>query len=140
MLTPHRYIYPVTFRERISELFQDPTCMEWWLPNGENYPPTIRSIREFVEERTSSPRDEVTEDLRDMKVLFGSLNLEDDKSNKSTPSDSKSTGDSPEWIQPNYISGYTTGTEHHSVGQSAQRQWFDSEGFLMQDPNEYRPS
>ncbi|KFY19225.1 hypothetical protein V493_08068 [Pseudogymnoascus sp. VKM F-4281 (FW-2241)] len=134
------YIYPVTFRERISELFQDPTCMEWWLPNGENYPPTIRSIREFVEERTSSPRDEVTEDLRDMKVLFGSLNLEDDKSNKSTPSDSKSTGDSPEWIQPNYISGYTTGTEHHSVGQSAQRQWFDSEGFLMQDPNEYRPS
>ncbi|KFX91784.1 hypothetical protein V490_05725 [Pseudogymnoascus sp. VKM F-3557] len=137
------YIYPVTFRERISELFQDPTCMEWWLPNGENYPPTIRSIRNFVEERTSTPRDEVTEDLRDMKVLFGSLNLEDDKSTKSTPpSDSKSLTDSnsPEWIQPNYISAYTTGSEQHNAGHNSQQQWFGPEGFLMQDPNEYRQS
>ncbi|KFZ06664.1 hypothetical protein V501_07196 [Pseudogymnoascus sp. VKM F-4519 (FW-2642)] len=136
------YIYPVTFRERISELFQDPTCMEWWLPNGENYPPTIRSIRSFVEERTSTPRDEVTEDLRDMKVLFGSLNLEDDKSNKSTPSDSTlvDSNNSPEWIQPNYISAYTTGTEHHNEPSHSHQQWFGPEGFLMQDPNEYRPS
>jgi hypothetical protein len=116
--------------------------MEWWLPNGENYPPTIRSIRSFVEERTSTPRDEVTEDLRDMKVLFGSLNLEDDKSNKSTPSSDSTPADSnsPEWIQPNYISAYTTGTEHHNAPHNSQQQWFGPEGFLMQDPNEYRPS
>ncbi|KAL5348179.1 hypothetical protein ACLOAV_006659 [Pseudogymnoascus australis] len=118
------YIYAVTFRERISELFQDPTCMEWWLPNGENYPPTIRSIRNFVEERTSTPRDALTEDLRDMKVLFGSLDLEDDRSNKSTPSDSMTESNSPEWIHPNYISAYTTGTEQHNAGHNSQQQWF----------------
>ncbi|OBT64797.1 hypothetical protein VE03_06498 [Pseudogymnoascus sp. 23342-1-I1] len=138
----HGYIYALTFRERISEIFQDPTCMEWWLPNGENYPPTIRSIRNFVEERTSTPRDEVTEDLRDMKALFGSLKLEDDKSNKSTPSDSKSMTDSnsPEWIQPNYISAYTTGTENHNAVHNSQQRWFGPEGFLMHDPNEYSPN
>lgn len=114
--------------------------MEWWLPNGENYPPTIRSIRNFVEERTSTPRDALTEDLRDMKVLFGSLDLEDDRSNKSTPSDSMTESNSPEWIHPNYISAYTTGTEQHNAGHNSQQQWFGPEGFLMQDPNEYRPN
>lgn len=79
-----------------------------------NYPPTIRSIRNFVEERTSTSRDALTEDLRDIKVLFGSLDLEDDRSNKSTPSDSMTESNSPEWIHPNYISAYTTGTEQHT--------------------------
>ena len=51
--------------------------MHWWLPNDENYPPIIRSIRKFVEERTSAPTDVPTEDLRDMKAIFASLNLED---------------------------------------------------------------
>jgi len=54
--------------------------MHWWLPNDENYPPIIRSIRKFVEERTAPAKDVATEDLRDMKAIFASLNLDDGQS------------------------------------------------------------
>lgn len=50
--------------------------MHWWLPNDEGYPPIIRTIRNFVEERTSHGVDHPTEDLRDMKAIFASMNLE----------------------------------------------------------------
>jgi hypothetical protein len=53
--------------------------MHWWLPNDESYPPMIRSIRKFVEERTSAARDVPTEDLRDMKAIFEKLKLDDGK-------------------------------------------------------------
>lgn len=53
--------------------------MHWWLPNDEYYPPIIRSIRRFVEERTSQARDVPTEDLRDMKAIFSSMKLDDGK-------------------------------------------------------------
>jgi hypothetical protein len=51
--------------------------MHWWLPNDEGYPPIIRSIRKFVEERTAPAKDLPSEDLRDMKAIFSSLNLDD---------------------------------------------------------------
>jgi hypothetical protein len=60
--------------------------MHWWLPNNEKYPPIIRSIRSFVEERTSQARDVPQEDIRDMKAIFASLKLDDGKT--SIPPDS----------------------------------------------------
>jgi hypothetical protein len=59
--------------------------MHWWLPNDEAYPPIIRSIRRFVEERTAPAKDLPSEDLRDMKAIFSSLKLDDGMS--SSPSD-----------------------------------------------------
>jgi len=56
--------------------------MHWWLPNDECYPPIIRSIRKFVEERTLPAKDLPSEDLRDMKAIFSSLNLEDESSSE----------------------------------------------------------
>lgn len=49
----------------------------WWLPNDESYPSTIRIIREFVEYRATRPTDTWTTDIRDMKGMFRSLNLEE---------------------------------------------------------------
>lgn len=63
----------------MSDLFQDRSCMHWWLPNDEGYPQIIRSIRKFVEERTSPVKDVSTEDLRDMKAIFSSMKLDDEK-------------------------------------------------------------
>ncbi|PVH85998.1 hypothetical protein DL98DRAFT_408223 [Cadophora sp. DSE1049] len=74
------YIYPYTFRTKMADLFQDRSCMHWWLPNDEHYPPIVRSIRKFVEERTSQAKNEPAEDLRDMKAIFASLKLKDDSS------------------------------------------------------------
>jgi hypothetical protein len=64
----------------MSDLFRDRSCMHWWLPNDEGYPPIIRSIRNFVEERTSAAIDLSEEDLRDMKQIFAALNLDDGQS------------------------------------------------------------
>jgi hypothetical protein len=56
--------------------------MQWWLRNDECYPPIIRSIRKFVEERSASARNiPAQEDLRDMKAIFASLNLNNEDSN-----------------------------------------------------------
>ncbi|RDW79724.1 hypothetical protein BP6252_04362 [Coleophoma cylindrospora] len=74
------YIYPYTFRTKMSDLFQDRSCMHWWLPNEEGYPSIIKSIRKFVEERTAPAKDVSTEGLRDMKAIFSSMNLDDGKS------------------------------------------------------------
>ena len=63
----------------MSALFRDPSCMHWWLPNNDKYPPIIRSIRSFVEERTSEARDVPEEDLRDIKAIFSSMKLDDGK-------------------------------------------------------------
>ncbi|KAI9746182.1 MAG: hypothetical protein M1818_000863 [Claussenomyces sp. TS43310] len=72
------YIYSRKLREKMSALFQDSSCMHWWLPDDEKFPTIIRQIRTFVEERTSTARDIPTEDLRDMKAIFASLDLNDD--------------------------------------------------------------
>ena len=85
-----RYIYPYTFRTKMADLFQDRSCMHWWLPNDENYPPIVRSIRKFVEERTSQAKNEPAEDLRDMKAIFASLNLKDDDASFSPTDKGKS--------------------------------------------------
>jgi hypothetical protein len=59
--------------------------MHWWLPNDEEYPPIIRSIRNFVEERTSEAKTLPAEDLRDMKAIFASLKLDDGIPSAPTP-------------------------------------------------------
>jgi hypothetical protein len=61
--------------------------MHWWLPNNERYPPIIRSIRKFVEERTTPAKDLPSEDLRDMKAIFASLNLDDSQPSLPSTSD-----------------------------------------------------
>jgi hypothetical protein len=56
--------------------------MHWWLPNDEGYSPIIRSIRKFVAERTSPATDVPREDLREMKQIFSSLNLDGPSANE----------------------------------------------------------
>ncbi|RDL33609.1 uncharacterized protein BP5553_07977 [Venustampulla echinocandica] len=73
----HGYIFPHTFRSKMADLFGDRSCMHWWLPNEERYPPIIRSIRKFVEERSSPAKDVSSEDLRDMKAIFATMKLDE---------------------------------------------------------------
>ncbi len=81
VLTDQSYIYPYTFRTKMADIFRDRSCMHWWLPNDEAYPPIIRSIREFVEERSAiAKKIPAQEDLRDMKAIFAAMKLDDGKS------------------------------------------------------------
>lgn len=73
---------------------------DWWLPNDESCPPIIRSIKDFIKERTQAPKDQVSDDLREMRGIFNSLTISD-----SPPSDSltvTSAGASPQWEAQQY--------------------------------------
>lgn len=50
---------------------------EWWLPNNEGYPDTIRTIRDFVQHRGTRPNDAYATGIRDMSGIFRSLNIKD---------------------------------------------------------------
>ena len=53
---------------------------DWWLPNDEACPPIIRSIKDFILERTTAPKDQTSEDLREMRGIFSTLNISDSPS------------------------------------------------------------
>jgi hypothetical protein len=79
---------------------------DWWLPNDESCPPIIRSIKDFIKDRTQAPKDQVSDDLREMRGIFSSLTISD-----SPPSDNMtvtsadglgSTYGSPDWQSSGY--------------------------------------
>ncbi|KAF2489370.1 hypothetical protein BU16DRAFT_471850 [Lophium mytilinum] len=86
------YIYPATYRTRMTDDWGIDVT-RWWFPNDEGCPPIVRSIKEFSHDRTTEPKDQISEDLRDMKGLFSSLSL----------------GDSPD--KPPSVSGLEAGSE-----------------------------
>ncbi|KAJ5052061.1 uncharacterized protein L3040_001821 [Drepanopeziza brunnea f. sp. 'multigermtubi'] len=132
------YIYPYTFRSKMADLFRDRSCMHWWLPHDENYPPIIRSIRKFVEERTSPAKDIPAEDLRDMKAIFASLNLVDDKSSVTPAALGKGNGGPPRLAVAvardsyggrDHLPGAQRGRETHDLGfDDGQGHWNEGRG------------
>lgn len=50
---------------------------DWWLPNDEGCPRIIRSIKNFIRERTMAPKDQISEDLREMRGIFSTLTMSD---------------------------------------------------------------
>ncbi|KAI2629451.1 hypothetical protein GGS21DRAFT_540353 [Xylaria nigripes] len=77
------YIFPPTMRDRMAELFGEPSCRQWWLPNDEGMTPVLRSTRAFVDARNSNPVTQETEAVRDMSAIFSNMRIDD-----STPSPS----------------------------------------------------
>jgi hypothetical protein len=59
---------------------------DWWLPNDEACPPIIRSIKNFITDRMMAPKDQASEDLREMKGLFNTLTISDSPSSDTTSS------------------------------------------------------
>ncbi|KAI8938384.1 hypothetical protein NX059_004280 [Plenodomus lindquistii] len=75
------YIYSDVLRNRMLEsMGVGPS--DWWLPNDEGCPPIIRSIKDFIKDRTQAPKDQVSDDLREMRGIFSSMTISD-----SPPSD-----------------------------------------------------
>jgi hypothetical protein len=62
-------------RTRFSQIFQDPSCVYWWLPNDEGLSAIIRSVRAFADERSANPVSEQTENLREMSSIFAKMRL-----------------------------------------------------------------
>ncbi|KAJ5353548.1 hypothetical protein N7541_006112 [Penicillium brevicompactum] len=77
MMEQNGYIIPPSFRMALSAIWHAPEVNHWWLPNEEGYTNIVREIRELTAERSAQPRDELRENVRDMKTLFGRLNMND---------------------------------------------------------------
>ncbi|KAI4230387.1 MAG: hypothetical protein L6R36_000015 [Xanthoria steineri] len=72
------YTYPATLRNKLASLWGISELRRWWLPNEEGYPPIVRSIRAFIEDRTQDAGQQPkAEDVRTMKGLFDKLNMND---------------------------------------------------------------
>ncbi|PNS21771.1 hypothetical protein CAC42_1625 [Sphaceloma murrayae] len=69
------YIYPPTFRERMSNLWSADVT-SWWLQDDELLLPILRSIRDFVDYRTLHPSNTQSEQLRDMRAIFEAMKIE----------------------------------------------------------------
>jgi hypothetical protein len=67
-------------RSRMAEVFRDPSCIHWWLPNDEGLTPVLRSVRAFADERNANPVSEQTENLREMSAIFAKMRLDYDDS------------------------------------------------------------
>ncbi|KAI0573608.1 c6 finger domain protein [Pyrenophora tritici-repentis] len=99
------YVYSDVLRNRMLEMMGIGPS-DWWLPNDEGCPRIIRSIKDFIKERTQAPKDQVSDDLREMRGIFSSLTISD-----SPPSDNMtvtsgdglgSTYGSPDWQSSGY--------------------------------------
>lgn len=74
----NRYVYPPRVRTALAATWNDPSVEEWWLLiNDEGCPPIIKEIRRLTEENTTSPRDHLREEVRDMKLLFAKMHMRD---------------------------------------------------------------
>ncbi|KAI1083522.1 hypothetical protein F5B20DRAFT_577199 [Whalleya microplaca] len=78
MLEGLGYVFSLTIRARMAEIFRDPSCIEWWLPNGEGLRPVLRNIRAFADERNANPVSEQTESLREISAIFAKMRLDQD--------------------------------------------------------------
>ena len=87
-----RYVYPLSLRSKLAELWSIPSINEWWLPNGEQQLPLIHSIRAFIEDRTVKPRTQANEDIRAMRAILSKLSVDD--SPKDSPESSSSVQES----------------------------------------------
>jgi hypothetical protein len=119
-----RYIYSDVLRNRMLEsMGLGPS--DWWLPNDESCPPIIRSIKDFIKDRTQAPKDQVSDDLREMRGIFSSLTISD-----SPPSDNMtvtsadglgSTYGSPDWQSSGYGSDRkSSSAEAYPLGSQQQ--------------------
>ena len=60
----------------MAELWGLPELRHWWLPNDEGYPPIVRSIRAFIEDRTQPRPQAQSEDVRNMRAIFSKMSIQ----------------------------------------------------------------
>ncbi|EPE03272.1 zinc c6 finger domain protein [Ophiostoma piceae UAMH 11346] len=86
------YIFPVTTRTRMAELFNDPACTQWWLPNNEGFSPILQSVRAFADERNATAVSAQNENLREIRHIFGKLQIGEGSKDKDKDNDAASEG------------------------------------------------
>jgi hypothetical protein len=61
----------------MAELFNDPSCVTWWLPDDDRFTPILKSIRAFADDRNATAISAQTENLRQVRHVFEKMQLID---------------------------------------------------------------
>jgi len=69
------YISPITMRTRMAELFDDESCIRWWLPNDEGFSPLLQNIRAIADERNAMALSTQRESLQQIRHVFSRMQI-----------------------------------------------------------------
>ncbi|OIW32400.1 hypothetical protein CONLIGDRAFT_267885 [Coniochaeta ligniaria NRRL 30616] len=69
------YIFPLTMRMRMAELFGDQSCVRWWLADDEGFTEILKNVRIFADERNATAVTAQSENLRQIRHIFSRLQL-----------------------------------------------------------------
>ncbi|KAJ9424062.1 hypothetical protein QL093DRAFT_2563323 [Fusarium oxysporum] len=88
------YIHPLPLRTKMAELFREPSCVNWWLPNEEGFSPVLQEIRNFADERNAAAVTAQQESVREVRHIFAKMSLMDDANAPSSSSPDSASGPS----------------------------------------------
>jgi hypothetical protein len=59
----------------MAEIFNDESCLRWWLPNDEGFSPLLQSIRAIADERNAMALSTQKENLQQIRHVFSTMKL-----------------------------------------------------------------
>lgn len=62
-------------RTRMVEIFNDQSCLRWWLPNDEGFSPLLQNIRAIADERNVMAASTQRENLQQIRHVFSRMQL-----------------------------------------------------------------
>jgi len=83
-------VFPASIRAKLEALW-NVDLSTWWLPGNEGAPPVMLAIREFTAERIKNYNDDKSDNIRELRGIFNTLNLSDASSPESMQSPSSSS-------------------------------------------------
>ncbi|UNI21720.1 hypothetical protein JDV02_007680 [Purpureocillium takamizusanense] len=68
-------IHPTARRIKMAQVFRDPSCARWWLPNDAGLTPVLQNIRAFADDRNAAAVNAQQENIREVRHLFAKLEV-----------------------------------------------------------------
>lgn len=62
-------------RTRMAELFNDESCIRWWLPNDEGFSPLLQNVRAIADERNEMAASTQRENLQQIRHVFSRMQI-----------------------------------------------------------------
>jgi hypothetical protein len=59
----------------MAELFNDESCIRWWLPNDEGFSPLLQNIRAIADERNAMAVSTQRESLQQIRHVFSRMQI-----------------------------------------------------------------
>ncbi|KAK1640980.1 hypothetical protein BDP81DRAFT_457917 [Colletotrichum phormii] len=82
LLETKGYIHPISLRAKMAEMFHEPSCVRWWLPNDEGYSRILQDVRTFADERNANAASAQAENLREVRHIFAKMQMAEENTTR----------------------------------------------------------